>query len=386
MSEIKEFLEERIKKNLLRILQPAEFRKGGKIYFNGKEYYDFSSNDYLGFCDNNYLKDASRKAISELGVGAGASRLLSGDYDVHHQLEKETALFKGKESALIFNSGYQANVGIISSLYSKNAESPLPDVIFIDKLNHASIYDGVLLSGARFFRFRHNDMNHLETLMKKQRHKYNKSIIITETVFSMDGDIPPLKEIIFLKEKYNSWIMADEAHATGIFGQNGGGVLEKEGLINKVELIMGTFSKALGSFGAYLACNNEIKQYLINTCRSFIYSTALPPSVIEANLAALQLLKKEPQCRKSLLENADYFRSELKKSDFEVKGNSQIVPLILGSSDKTVMLSEKLKNCGYWALPIRPPTVSRGESRLRFSLTYYHTKEILKKLVKCLSL
>jgi len=375
MDRIEEFLQERKNSGLFRSLRAVSYRREGKICLNGNEYFDFSSNDYLGFSQHPGLKEAARKATEELGTSSSGSRLLSGDLNIHHQLENRTAEFKCKEAALIFNSGYQANVGIISSLCRKD------DVIFSDRLNHASIIDGIILSQAKFFRFNHNDLNHLESLLKKERHKFKKSLIITETIFSMDGDRPSLKEIVSLKEKYNSMIMVDEAHATGIFGENGSGVVEEENLTGNIDLIMGTFSKALGSFGAYLACSNRVKEYLINICRSFIYSTALPPSVIAANLVSLDLVRDEPFRRKTLLENANYLRQELQKHGFRVKGTSQIIPLIIGDSQKAIKLSENLKKNGYYVLPIRPPTVPAGEARLRFSLTCQHSKNILEKLV-----
>lgn len=373
---ISEFLENRTKEGLLRVLKPADARKEGSVYFDGREYIDFSSNDYLGLSSHPALRDAAQDATKKFGTGSCASRLLSGDLKIHHELEEKTALFKQKQAALVFNTGYQANTGIISSLFNKT------DCIFLDKLSHASIIDGVLLSGARFFRFNHNDTEHLETLLKKERKKFKNSLIITETVFSMDGDFAPLKELVRLKEKYNCKIFIDEAHATGIFGKNGSGMAEEAGLTGKIDLIMGTFSKALGSFGAYIACSQKIKYYLINSCRSFIYSTALPPAVIAVNLASLEIIKKEPLRRKTLLENARYFRDELKKQKLPVLGFSQIVPLVTSSTEKTLILSEALKKKGFCAFPIRPPTVAKGSARLRFSLTYFHTKDILKKVTE----
>lgn len=375
MERIEKFLKERKENNLLRILRPSELRREGKIYFKNREYVDLSSNDYLGLANHPKIIECSKKAIEKYGAGSSASRLLSGDLDIHHQLEEKIASFKGKECALIFNSGYQANVGIISALCKRG------DIIFSDRLNHASIVDGILLSGAKFFRFNHNDTNHLESLLKKERNKFKEAFIITETIFSMDGDRCPIKEIVALKEKYHCIIMADEAHATGIFGKNGAGVIEEEGLINDIDLIMGTFGKALGSFAAYVSCSRELKDYLINFSRSFIYSTSLPPSIIGANLAGLDLIKEEPFRRKALLKNSAYFREELNKRGFNVKGASQIIPLILGDNHRAVKMSEELQNRGYWVLPIRPPTVPVGESRLRFSLTYHHTRDILERLV-----
>jgi len=367
-------LAQRKKDGLLRVLRPADSRKSGKIYRNGKESLDFSSNDYLGLSEHPNLKEAARKAIESLGVSASASRLLSGDLNIHHLVEEKVAHFKGKESALVFNSGYQANIGIISSLYSR------ADAVFCDRLSHASIIDGVQQSGAKLFRFDHNDLNHLDSLLKSQRPKFKNCLIVTETVFSMDGDKPPLTELVNIKNVYGCFLMVDEAHATGIFGRNGAGVVEEQGLCEQIELIMGTFSKALGSFGAYLACSAKIKEYLINSCRSFIYSTALPPAVMAANLEALNIVRDEPFRRKTLLANADYFRSRLRQAGFDVRGSSQIVPLIVGDSNKAVRLSHELEQHGYWVLPVRPPTVPTGQARLRFSLTFHHSRQVLEKL------
>ncbi len=375
MRKIEEFLMEKEKNHLLRSLNPHTLRKEGKIYLKSREYVDFSSNDYLGLSNHPKIKEASRNALEEFGIGSSASRLLSGDSELHHQLEEKVARFKEKDAALVFNSGYQANVGIISALFKKG------DVIFSDRLNHASIIDGILLSGAKLFRFLHNDTNHLQSLLKKERHKFKNSLIITETIFSMDGNIAPLKDIVSLAKKYNCKVMVDEAHATGIFGQNGGGCVEEEGLSKEIDFIMGTFSKALGSFGAYLVCSAKIKEFLINTCRSFIYSTSLPPAIIAANLASLDLIKNESFRRKELLEKSENFREKLKKNGFKVKGSSQIVPLIIGDSKKAASSAKELQSKNYWVLPIRPPTVPNGEARLRFSLTYNHSKETLEKLI-----
>jgi len=275
---------------------------------------------------------------------------------------------------LVFNSGYQANIGIISALYDR------ADAVFCDRLSHASLIDGVRQSGAKLFRFGHNDSDHLESLLKKESHKFKNRLIVTETVFSMDGDKPPLKELVEIKDKYDCFLMVDEAHATGIFGQNGAGVVEEHGLGDRIELIMGTFSKALGSFGAYLASSGEIKEYLINSCRSFIYSTALPPAVMAANIEALNIVKDEPVRRKKLLANADYFRRKLQQDGFDVRGSSQIVPLIVADTNRATRLSCQLQQSGYWVLPVRPPTVPPRQARLRFSLTYHHSRQVLEAL------
>lgn len=379
MAEIEKFLKKRRDEGLIRTLRPISYRHQGRIWFNKKEYIDFSSNDYLGLCSHPKLIEVAKLALDRFGASSSASRLMSGSLELHHQLEEKVAQFKNKEAALVFNSGYQTNIGIISSLYERG------DCIFSDRLNHASIIDGILLSKARPFRFQHNDMEHLESLLEKERDKFKKALIITETIFSMDGDRAPLKELVHLKEKYNCEILVDEAHATGIFGKNGSGVVEEEGLTDKIDLIMGTFSKALGSFGAYLATSKKVVEYLINVCRSFIYSTALPPATIACNLASLELINEEPYRREKLLESAQYFRQTLKAKDFKVRGISQIVPVVLGDNINTIELADRLQQEGYWVLPIRPPTVPKGEARLRFSLTVYHDEEILQKLINDIS-
>jgi len=368
MDELIGFLNKRKEAGLLRILKPVLSYRQGMICRDKAEYIDFSSNDYLGLRDHPRMKEESKKAIDEFGTSSSASRLLSGDLKLHHDLEDRIAAFKNKEAALVFNSGYQANTGIISALYSKK------DCIFSDRLNHASIIDGIILSGAQFFRFKHNDPQHLESLLRNNRCNFKNALIVSESIFSMDGDRAPLGELVRLKEKYACRLMVDEAHATGIFGERGSGVIEEEGLEKEVDLVMGTFGKALGGFGAYLAASEKIVDYLINTCRSFIYSTALPAAVIAADITALDLVKNESFRREKLLSLSRYFRESLREKGFRVKGDSQIVPLILEDTYKAVSFAEYLQEKGYWVLPIRPPTVPLKEARLRFSLTFYHSK------------
>lgn len=379
MERIEAFLKKREKSGLLRVLKPLSYRRQGKICFGNREYLDFSSNDYLGLSNHPKLIEAAKQALDKWGLSSCASRLMSGDLEIHHRLEEEVARFKNKEAGLVFNSGYQANTGIISALYGRG------DCVFSDRLNHASIIDGILLSGARFFRFKHNDAGHLEVLLKKERRKFKQSLIVTETVFSMEGDRAPLKDLVDLKDKYNCSLMVDEAHATGIFGKDGSGVAEEENLSGDIELIMGTFGKALGGFGAYLATSQKIKEFLINACRSFIYSTALPAGIIAVNLAALELLNEEPQRRQGLLDSAQFFREALKEYGFAVRGSSQIIPLIIGENLKTANFAQALQEKGYWVLPVRPPTVPQNQARLRFSLTTYHNKEVLERLVDDIS-
>ena len=372
---IDEFLERQKKDGSLRELRPVSKRKGSLITVKGKEYIDFSSNNYLGLTGHPQMIQASKEAAEKYGTGSGAARLLSGDSDLFHELEDKTAKFKNKESALVFNSGYQANVGIISALFG------LGDVIFADRFVHASIIDGIMLSGAQLFRFRHNDAEHLKMLLQKNRSKFKNALIVTESIFSMDGDTAPLKELAVLNKEFDCTFMVDEAHATGIYGKNGSGMVEEEDLTDQVELIMGTFSKALGSFGAYLACSKKIKQYLVNTCRSFIFSSALPPSVIACNIKALELVQKGPGRRDKVRDLSQYFRGALRDSGISTESRSQIIPVVVGENEKTVKLSEKMGDTGIWVLPIKYPTVPKGEARLRFSVTYDHERSSIDRVV-----
>lgn len=372
--KIEKALEDRRQHGLLRGLRTAEHLGRGRIRVDGREYVDLSSNDYLGLASHPGVILAAEKSSSPV-FGSGASRLMTGTGALHASLEEKIAVFKGKEAALVFNSGYQANVGVISALMTRE------DVVFSDRLNHASIIDGIKLSGAKLVRFRHNDATHLEELLIKERGAHKNAMIITETVFSMDGDIAPVKAIAALKDRYECVLMVDEAHATGVFGATGAGLLEDLGISDGVDIAMGTFSKAFGSFGAYVAVSNDMRDYLINTCRSFIYSTALPHFVIAANMAALDVVKKEQHRRISLLENAEFLRGSLSQKGFNVKGKSQIIPVIIGDNHRTVKLSDALRDKGYWTTPVRPPTVPEGESRLRISLSYEHSRDVLERFV-----
>ncbi|MHB8782241.1 MAG: aminotransferase class I/II-fold pyridoxal phosphate-dependent enzyme, partial [Desulfobacteria bacterium] len=283
MKDWQDFLDERERRQLLRRLVPSSGRAPALAVRDGREYVDFSSNDYLGLSSHPALVAAAREALDRYGVGSGASRLMSGDLAIHHELEDSVAVFKGSEAALVFNSGYQANTGIIPALFGRR------DAVFADQLCHASQLDGALLSRAKLLRFRHNDPEHLDRMLEKHRGAFERALVMTESVFSMDGDLAPLAALLAVCRRRRCLLMVDEAHATGVFGPQGRGCVEAEGLAGQVDLVMGTFSKALGGFGAYLAASRTVIDYLVNTARSFIYSTALPPPVIAADLAALRL-------------------------------------------------------------------------------------------------
>ena len=334
---------------------------------------DFSSNDYLALAEHPKLIAAAKSCLSQYGTGSGAARLMSGDLEIFHRLEEATAQLKGCEAALVFGSGYMANVGVIPALVGRG------DVIFCDRLNHASIYDGCRLANARLRRFRHNDLNHLEECLKKERGT-GAALIVVESIYSMDGDLCPLKELVELKNRFDCLLMVDEAHATGIYGANGGGIIQEEGLAGEVEVAMGTYGKGLGSYGAYVAGSAALVEFLVNKARSFIYSTALPPAVVAASLAAVELVRSQPELRRELHDKVAFFKKSLRDNGVaQDLGPSQIVPLLVGDSGRALQLAEALGSQGIFATAVRPPTVPKGTARLRFSVTRHHSEEVLRQ-------
>lgn len=324
------------------------------IYFGEKKLLNLSSNNYLGFADNRRITEEFMKTVGgKYSFGSASARLLTGSLPVYKELEELLANLYNKEAALLYNSGYHANVGISSAIAQKG------DVIFSDKLNHASIIDGMQLSQGKFFRYLHNDMQSLEKLLIRERNNYKNAFIITESVFSMDGDIANLKKIAELKKKYNCIMIVDEAHAFGVFGENGLGIAEDLGIINEIDLIIGTFGKAIGSMGAFVTGNKILIDFLINKSRSFIFSTALPPINIAFTKWIIEnKLPETFEKRKKMLELAKKMGS-----------SSHIIPVIIGDNAKTVEMCNILYQNGYFTLPIRPPTVPEGTSRIRLSLT-----------------
>ncbi|MDF2082893.1 8-amino-7-oxononanoate synthase [Bacillus pseudomycoides] len=340
---------------------------------NGKRMLNLASNNYLGLAGDRRLKEASIVATKEYGVGATASRLVVGNYALYEEVEQSVCDWKETEKAIIVNSGYSANVGAISSLVGRH------DIVFSDKLNHASIVDGIMLSGAEHKRYRHNNLEHVEKLLQMTPVAKRK-LIVTDTVFSMDGDVAHLKELIMLKEKYGALLMVDEAHAGGIYGRHGAGLAHVEqGLSEGIDIHMGTFSKALGCYGAYLAGDAPCIDYMKNTMRSFIFTTALPPGTLGAMKCAIEIVKKDEGRRQRLLENGAYFRNALEEVGFNIGDSStHIVPIIVASNEATLHFSEKLQEAGIAAIAIRPPTVPYNSSRIRFAVTSEHTKADLQ--------
>ena len=339
------------------------FKKDGKYIFEeNKKYLNLSSNDYLSIAENKDVLDKFFQ-IADFSLGSTSSRLLTGSSYVFAKLECVLAALLRKDKALIFNSGYHANTGILSALASKN------DVIFSDKLNHASIIDGIKLSEAKMFRYKHLDYNHLETLLKEHRDEYDTAIIVSESLFSMDGDIADLNKLVDLKKKYNAILLVDEAHAFGVFGEKALGLAEEQGVLKDIDLFIATFGKAVGSVGAFCAGHDVLINYLINKCRSLIFSTALPDINVAFSYCMITEiipnLKKE---RKELLVTAQRLREKLQAYGLTTTGSSQIVPVILGSNETAVKVSKELIKNGYYLLPIRHPTVAKGSSRVRISL------------------
>ncbi|MCB1214070.1 MAG: 8-amino-7-oxononanoate synthase [Deltaproteobacteria bacterium] len=367
--------------NLRRRLMPIQSPQGIHIQYQGRDLINFSSNDYLNLASDLRLKTAFKEGIEKWGVGSGASRLVCGSLQCFHDLEKKLAAFKGAEASLLFNSGYQANVGILSALL------PQEGAIFSDELNHASMVDGIRLSKLKCFIFPHNDTQNLQEQLKRFRSKHPQVpiLIATESVFSMEGDLCPLEEILNLAESFEAYVYLDEAHATGVFGKSGAGISEsfrQHSAFSRL-IQMGTLGKALGCFGAYVAGSQTLIDYLINQARTFIYATALPPALCLAVEAALKIVQEEPERRKKLWQNIEAFREIWgeKNPDQHLKCISPIISIPLGEPKLSLDLSQKLFEKGYWVTAIRPPTVPVGTSRLRVTLTSDHREEELKFLI-----
>lgn len=358
-------------KNLKRRLRPVEGAQGPRVVLAGREVLNLCSNNYLGLADDLRLKEAAIEAVLAYGVGSGASRLVCGDMAVMNRLEQKLAESKGTESALVFNTGYTANVGILSSVFGRG------DLIVSDRLNHASIVDGILLSGADWRRYPHADMPALEEILKGAG-TFKKKVIVTDSVFSMDGDIAPLDKIVELAKAYGAWVMVDEAHAFGVLGKNGRGAAEHFGLEKDIDIQMGTLSKAAGVFGAYVCGSRELREFLINRARSFVYTTALPPAVAAAALKAIEIVEAEPERRERLLEKAHVLRQQLAAMGFDtMQSQTPIIPILVKDETLAVTFSQELLERGIFVQAIRPPTVPAHTARLRVTVMATHTDDDL---------
>lgn len=337
-------------------------------------YINLSSNDYLGLSSHPEILDAFIEGARVYGVSSCASRLVSGGRRIHREAEERIALWKGKERALLFQSGYHANTGIIPALS--------PDAIFSDELNHASLIDGCRLSRAEVIVYKHCDVDSLEAVLKKYGEK-KKKLIITESIFSMDGDIAPLKDIVELKERYGCLLMVDEAHATGVFGKKGSGLGEELGVEEGIDISMGTFSKGAGCFGAYIASSGKICELLINRARSFIFSTAIPPPAVCAILKSLDVMERERWRAKRVLLHGEEIRREMNSLGVSTgKSETQIVPLILGDERETMEIASLLMKRKFFVRGIRYPSVPLGKARIRISPSASHRKEDLEGFIR----
>ena len=363
------------KKKLSREIKDRASPQGSKVKFGEKEFINFSSNDYLGLSVHPYVIEKAKKAMDEYGHGSGASRLLGGGSILHRELEDKVAKDKGTEAALIFNSGYSANTGIIPAITDEDT------VIFSDELNHASIIDGCRLSKTKIQIYRHKDLAHLEELLRKENGK--KKVVVTDTVFSMGGDIAPLEGISDICKNYHAVLYIDDAHGTGVLG-NGKGTLSHFNIKPEPWIIqMGTFSKALGSFGAFIAGSSDVIEWAINNARSFIFSTTLPPCIVAASTAALELIEKDSALIERLWANRNEVAHLLKDIGYDIMGSeTPIIPIRTGTLENTLRISRHLYKKGIFAPAIRPPTVK--QPRIRITVTASHTQEDIEKLIEAL--
>jgi 8-amino-7-oxononanoate synthase len=388
-TELNRRLEEIQEEGLYRELRRVDSPQSTRISIHGKALLNFSSNDYLSLANHTLLKEAAVKAVEKYGAGSGASRLICGSLAPHHELESAIAAFKQTESALSFSSGYAAAAGTICALAGKD------DVLVLDKLVHACVIDAARLSGAKLRIFAHNDLNELEDILRwaNERPSNNSSrrprtIIVTESVFSMDGDIAPLREIVSLKERYGAWLMVDEAHATGLFGPGRRGLADELGLSEHIDIQMGTLGKALGSAGGYICGARVLIDYLVNRARSFIFSTAPVPVAAAAAQRGIELVQSDEgatRCR-NLWSSVNQLKIGIERLGWDTPtANSAIIPVIIGTESSAMDAAAALHEAGVFVPAIRYPTVARGQARLRLTVTAGHSSEDMDVLLRALS-
>ncbi len=375
MTDISDRLEELRDRGLHRRLRLVSGPQGPRVLLDGRPVLLLCSNNYLGLADHPRVRHAAAEAAMRWGAGAGASRLISGNMQPHRRLEERLAEFKGYEAALLFGSGYLANTGAIAALAGRD------EVVFSDELNHASIIDGCRLSRAETFVYAHGDLEHLAWGLREAGGR--GSLIVTDGVFSMDGDVAPLEELVELARRHDCRLMVDEAHATGALGPGGRGSVAAAGLSGEIDLVVGTLGKALGSYGAYACAGRETVDYLVNAARTFVFSTALPPPVLAAADAALELLAAGPHRVERLQANAATLRGALADEGLAVGGSeTQIVPVTVGDAERAMELCERALGRGVFAQGIRPPTVPEGSSRLRFTVMATHRRGELQRAAR----
>jgi 8-amino-7-oxononanoate synthase len=378
MLDLQDRLDELEGLGLYRRMRMVSGPQGPRVLLDGKPVLLLCSNNYLGLADHPRVREAAADAAMRWGVGAGASRLVSGNMTLHRRLEERIAAFKGTQRALLFGSGYLANVGVIPALARRG------EIVFSDELNHASIVDGCRLAGAETSVYRHGDVDHLAWGLRNADGR--AALIVTDGVFSMDGDVAPLEEIVELARRHDVRVMVDDAHGTGTVGRGGRGAVSDAGLQGEIDVIVGTLGKALGSYGAFVACDHEMARYLVNTARSLIFSTGLPPAAAAAAIAALDVVQQQPRRIERLADNAATLRRELAREGFDVSGSAtQIIPLIVGEAQLAMRICEAALEQGVFAQAIRPPTVPDGTSRLRLAVMASHTRSELRDAARVLA-
>ena len=378
MSDIELRLQELQDEGLYRRMRLISGPQGPRVLLDGRPVLLLCSNNYLGLADHPRVRQAAADAAMRWGVGAGASRLVCGNMTIHRRLEERLTEFKRAERCVLFGSGYLANVGVVSALAREG------DVVFSDELNHASLVDGCRLSKARTFVYRHRDPEHLAWGLSEAEGR--GALIVTDGVFSMDGSIAPLREIVELARRHDARVVVDEAHATGTVGPGGRGTVAAAGLEDEVDVVVGTLGKALGAYGAYACCDQSTARWLVNTARTLVYSTGLPPPVAAAALAAVELLASELRLVKRLERNATVLRESLDERGLSTgPARSHILPLVLGGADETVAASRRALDGGVFAQAIRPPTVPEGTSRLRLSVMASHRRSELRAAARTIA-
>lgn len=372
-----ELLELEKHSNLRRL--PQMIHDGRDVVVGGQHMLNLSSNDYLGLAADRELREEFLQTLTPDNFlpTSSSSRLLTGNFSIYEELEAELAALFGTEAALVLNSGYHANMGILPAVSNQHT------LILADKLVHASIIDGIRLTTARCIRYRHNDLAQLERLLEQNHPEYQQIIVVTESIFSMDGDQADLQALVGLKRKYTHVLLyVDEAHAFGVRGKRGLGCAEEAGCIKDIDFLVGTFGKAAASAGAYIVCSRVIREYLVNRMRTLIFTTALPPINIAWTLFVVQKLAGMQERREHLTKISRTLREALQAKGYQCPSTSHIVPMIIGSSEDTVLCAEALQRHGFYALPVRPPTVPEGTSRIRFSLTAELKEQEIERIIK----
>ena len=376
---LRQHLKEIERQGLYRRRRVLEGPQGAVIEVDGRKLVNFCSNDYLGLANHPEVVAAFCQAATDFGVGSGSAHLVCGHGRAHHRLEEELAAFTGRDRVLLFSTGYMANLGVISALAGRG------DTVFEDRLNHASLLDGARLSGARLRRYRHRDLTELEAMIKESRP--DRSLIASDGVFSMEGDLAPVDELACLARRLGCWLMIDDAHGVGVLGARGAGLLEQQGIRQaEAPILVGTLGKALGVFGAFVAGSEELIECLIQQARTYVFTTALPPAVAEATRVSLALVVKEGWRRDRLAHLVRHFRTGARTLGLQLMDSpTPVQPLVIGANELAVMASEKLREAGFLVTAIRPPTVPAGSARLRVTLTAMHDEEQLDRLLDALA-